>query len=129
MDRQFGMARRWPRALRSATVRIAELVPWRAERFDDGLAIAENLLEDPFAMIVGRKLQRLRQLAVERWKIILIGVGNAEIVKQPATDVLDQGARECDRSEEHTSELQSIMRISYDVFCFKKKKIKLPKKE
>src|SRR3546814_2714872 len=28
------------------------------------------------------------------------------------------------RSEEHTSELQSLMRISYDVFCFQKKKSK-----
>src|SRR3546814_7507877 len=29
---------------------------------------------------------------------------------------------EHDRSEEHTSELQSLMRISYAVFCLKKKK-------
>src|SRR3546814_7053114 len=29
------------------------------------------------------------------------------------------------RSEEHTSELQSLMRISYAVFCLKKKKITL----
>src|SRR3546814_3101160 len=29
-----------------------------------------------------------------------------------------------DRSEEHTSELQSLMRISYAVFCLKKKKNK-----
>src|SRR3546814_6602247 len=28
------------------------------------------------------------------------------------------------RSEEHTSELQSLMRISYAVFCLKKQKIK-----
>src|SRR3546814_2989070 len=28
-----------------------------------------------------------------------------------------------ERSEEHTSELQSLMRISYAVFCFNKKKI------
>src|SRR3546814_7892120 len=28
----------------------------------------------------------------------------------------------CWRSEEHTSELQSLMRISYAVFCLKKKK-------
>src|SRR3546814_9987449 len=28
------------------------------------------------------------------------------------------------RSEEHTSELQSLMRISYDVFCLKNKKSK-----
>src|SRR3546814_2105537 len=30
-----------------------------------------------------------------------------------------------ERSEEHTSELQSLMRISYAVFCLKKKKITL----
>src|SRR3546814_8557524 len=30
--------------------------------------------------------------------------------------------RRCRRSEEHTSELQSLMRISYAVFCLKKKK-------
>src|SRR3546814_1425145 len=32
------------------------------------------------------------------------------------------GDRKSDRSEEHTSELQSLMRISYAVFCLKKKK-------
>src|SRR3546814_4477617 len=31
----------------------------------------------------------------------------------------------CRRSEEHTSELQSLMRISYAVFCLKQKKQKL----
>src|SRR3546814_8148639 len=35
---------------------------------------------------------------------------------RPATD-------RANRSEEHTSELQSLMRISYAVFCLKKKKI------
>src|SRR3546814_1196065 len=30
------------------------------------------------------------------------------------------------RSEEHTSELQSLMRISYAVFCLKKKKLTKP---
>src|SRR3546814_2034053 len=33
------------------------------------------------------------------------------------------GANEMTRSEEHTSELQSLMRISYAVFCLKKKNI------
>src|SRR3546814_8643893 len=37
-------------------------------------------------------------------------------------DVLDKS----DRSEEHTSELQSLMRISYAVFCLKKQKNKTP---
>src|SRR3546814_3189691 len=32
------------------------------------------------------------------------------------------GEQAFDRSEEHTSELQSLMRISYAVFCLKKKK-------
>src|SRR3546814_8575896 len=32
------------------------------------------------------------------------------------------GYGDSDRSEEHTSELQSLMRISYAVFCLKKKK-------
>src|SRR3546814_4897130 len=31
------------------------------------------------------------------------------------------------RSEEHTSELQSLMRISYAVFCLKKKKTRITK--
>src|SRR3546814_5017376 len=31
------------------------------------------------------------------------------------------GSHRADRSEEHTSELQSLMRISYAVFCLKKK--------
>src|SRR3546814_7784511 len=35
-----------------------------------------------------------------------------------------EGHQGADRSEEHTSELQSLMRISYAVFCLKKKKIK-----
>src|SRR3546814_5420640 len=38
---------------------------------------------------------------------------------EPASHVVMQAAV---RSEEHTSELQSLMRISYAVFCLKKKK-------
>src|SRR3546814_2084504 len=36
--------------------------------------------------------------------------------------VFSQGYGNAERSEEHTSELQSLMRISYAVFCLKKKK-------
>src|SRR3546814_6085331 len=38
--------------------------------------------------------------------------------EQAEPDIVDQRRR----SEEHTSELQSLMRISYAVFCLKKKK-------
>src|SRR3546814_9381922 len=38
----------------------------------------------------------------------------------PALEAVER-ALEARRSEEHTSELQSLMRISYAVFCLKKK--------
>src|SRR3546814_5457214 len=41
--------------------------------------------------------------------------------KHVGADLVDAEPRG-DRSEEHTSELQSLMRISYAVFCLKKKK-------
>src|SRR3546814_6854478 len=41
----------------------------------------------------------------------------------PSRSVVAAAAR---RSEEHTSELQSLMRISYAVFCLKKEKEKTP---
>src|SRR3546814_9174322 len=37
------------------------------------------------------------------------------------TDFIDNSAGVDTRSEEHTSELQSLMRISYAVFCLQKK--------
>src|SRR3546814_5131306 len=37
-------------------------------------------------------------------------------------DQIAEGLLKAKRSEEHTSELQSLMRISYAVFCLKKKK-------
>src|SRR3546814_2677977 len=38
------------------------------------------------------------------------------------SEAVFEAGRAGDRSEEHTSELQSLMRISYAVFCLKKKK-------
>src|SRR3546814_2866277 len=63
-------------------------------------------------------------------------VGSDQLVAgQPATGVcvdrqeirgrgqgIRKGNQPQERSEEHTSELQSLMRISYAVFCLKKKK-------
>src|SRR3546814_9566413 len=40
----------------------------------------------------------------------------------PTEAAVAQARYDCWRSEEHTSELQSLMRISYAVFCLKKKK-------
>src|SRR3546814_6651721 len=46
-------------------------------------------------------------------------VENVMVGRQSRTK---SGALSSIRSEEHTSELQSLMRISYAVFCLKKKK-------
>src|SRR3546814_2917199 len=52
----------------------------------------------------------------------------ATVTSQQVIAVIEEGAaaeapkEEAKRSEEHTSELQSLMRISYAVFCLKKKK-------
>src|SRR3546814_5602547 len=40
----------------------------------------------------------------------------------PTWTIREAGESDAPRSEEHTSELQSLMRISYAVFCLKKKK-------
>src|SRR3546814_10844873 len=52
-------------------------------------------------------------------------VGHAEIAAIERTGAIRHQQEELARSEEHTSELQSLMRISYAVFCLKKKKNKI----
>src|SRR3546814_10253820 len=51
-----------------------------------------------------------------------IGQQFMRFVRNAGNRVLLSQAKFRDRSEEHTSELQSLMRISYAVFCLKKKK-------
>src|SRR3546814_9972277 len=46
---------------------------------------------------------------------------NGQLVERAATIARAMGSRLL-RSEEHTSELQSLMRISYAVFCLQQKK-------
>src|SRR3546814_9518357 len=53
------------------------------------------------------------------------GKGQVTIIFQPPPAKKQDspsGKKNSKRSEEHTSELQSLMRISYAVFCLKKKK-------
>src|SRR3546814_2915595 len=50
----------------------------------------------------------------EKTEWVRVGVFNDRLV-----DVIEKFVK---RSEEHTSELQSLMRISYAAFCLKKKK-------
>src|SRR3546814_6946166 len=57
--------------------------------------------------------------------VTLILLARAAIYRdrsENAAQVPDAQGAKAERSEEHTSELQSLMRISYAVFCLKKKK-------
>src|SRR3546814_5412931 len=64
----------------------------------------------PIALVRGARLLRFA-----------VGAPAALLIKIVETDPIPQRAR-VERSEEHTSEPQSLMRISYAVFCLKKKK-------
>src|SRR3546814_9910924 len=66
------------------------------------------------------------EITAERWKEMGLE-GFANPIKLSCEDHEGGGSafiQQWDRSEEHTSELQSLMRISYAVFCLKKKKQK-----
>src|SRR3546814_8075376 len=83
------------------------------------------------ALIIGsspatcRLREMIRRVARSNASVMLCGPSGSgkELV---ARAIHDEGARagkafSAIRSEEHTSELQSLMRISYAVFCLKKK--------
>src|SRR3546814_1047779 len=52
----------------------------------------------------------------------IVGIGQRCGSRSDGFALLDNAKPSERRSEEHTSELQSLMRISYAVFCLKKKK-------
>src|SRR3546814_8690379 len=68
-----------------------------------------------------RREQRLgRGTPGRRFRLAEIPVGLRRIANP--SHRAQSGSQDARRSEEHTSELQSLMRISYAVFCLKKKK-------
>src|SRR3546814_10100675 len=69
---------------------------------------------------------RFRELPPEQMHYIddYLMAGKPVIGLRTATHAFHNSRNKEDRSEEHTSELQSLMRISYAVFCLKKKKNK-----
>src|SRR3546814_6740916 len=73
----------------------------------------EQSLTPIYPLTTGVTQQRLRQLIAQALEL---ATRDAALLR--ALPGLDAPTR----SEEHTSELQSLMRISYAVFCLKKKK-------
>src|SRR3546814_4187178 len=54
-------------------------------------------------------------------RVIFGGSGVGRIEQQDVAEARAPARGKLPRSEEHTSEIQSLMRISYAVFCLKKK--------
>src|SRR3546814_7716200 len=77
-----------------------------------------------------RDRQTIARMLLERVEVLVLGeTEHAELTCHWSGGVVTKHAfirpvRRFERSEEHTSELQSLMRISYAVFCLKKKKKK-----
>src|SRR3546814_5502447 len=61
--------------------------------------------------------------AIAHWKRAVKSAWVAAARSIVGWPMMRPGVLAVSRSEEHTSELQSLMRISYAVFCLKKKKI------
>src|SRR3546814_6915917 len=92
----------------------------RGERRHIWISKNEALLED-----ARRDWSALGGLPIDvqplgQWKLG-IPVGMREGILFVTYPTLRSGRSDATRSEEHTSELQSLMRISYAVFCLKKK--------
>src|SRR3546814_2838003 len=55
---------------------------------------------------------------------LVLACSRGILMPRKSSKVLSRSLHRPQRSEEHTSELQSLMRISYAVFCLKQKKHK-----
>src|SRR3546814_1396598 len=94
------------------------------------LAAAERAIRNGHAQHIGMQLQIKAVLQPQRLELVL-GQFTGETARHLVAELIDAGIDDRlvilvvtvhFRSEEHTSELQSLMRISYAVFCLKKKK-------
>src|SRR3546814_3463489 len=107
------LAREWPMGEIAPYIRLVEAIEGEMEE-----AATYRLSETQVKAILDLRLHRLTALGRD-------DIGNE--LKVLATEIeellsiLADRVKLYGRSEEHTSELQSLMRISYAVFCLKKK--------
>src|SRR3546814_10872621 len=101
-----------PRSTNSATPQEASSQPSKVTA-----APAATISTDHF-----KAMARARAWSPRLW--MSASTGKAARPTDAAPTPKSKDNRRLARSEEHTSELQSLMRISYAVFCLKKKKYK-----
>src|SRR3546814_15441374 len=88
-------------------------------------AIASNVSCVLFFFVMIRRPPRsTRTDTLFPYTTLFRSFGPVLLISPPVMAVRKFNRSAADRSEEHTSELQSLMRISYAVFCLKKKKKK-----
>src|SRR3546814_5481728 len=95
----------------------ASRAPALIRRFKTMIEAVANQMRERIADLLDHALVEFGALADQL---------QAHLLAKLAGEIVDHAreAREHRRSEEHTSELQSLMRISYAVFCLKKKNTK-----
>src|SRR3546814_10011308 len=86
------------------------------------LLIAQHLLPAMKAAGFGRIVNISSRAALGKELRSAYAATKAGLIGLTRTWALELARHGITRSEEHTSELQSLMRISYAVFCLKKKK-------
>src|SRR3546814_6834958 len=94
------------------------------ESGDTTLLVGEQVDREEMDEINAKAAAEGRKLA--DGKPVLLGITKASLQTRSFISAASfQETTRVLRSEEHTSELQSLMRISYAVFCLKKKKTKI----
>src|SRR3546814_4332916 len=97
----------------------------RGQRHQRERAFVQVRVRHAQARLVDHRVAEQQQVEVERARaparIVFLAVA-AELALDIEQRIEQRARIEVGRSEEHTSELQSLMRISYAVFCLKKKK-------
>src|SRR3546814_6475498 len=76
----------------------------------------------PTAAVIARTGAQVLGIDVSEHVVETVNSGKVHIEEVDLDGLVSGVVARGHRSEEHTSELQSLMRISYAVFCLKKKK-------
>src|SRR3546814_8421601 len=95
----------------------------RWETLQDDWSEYGSAVQDAYEALVGVQVAKLDTVR-KAFEARLVEIGNMDWEQsiEPVYEIFRRKVIEKSRSEEHTSKLQSLMRISYAVFCLKKKK-------